>query len=175
MEGSAVIHRKKNDLIHKDATYISVSQPLAGSIHLNNWNRIIVFQKDLRPVKATCNDRKWVNKLNIPPGFLHHPVLSVDWFFVKGKGPCWFTIRETTCLTCIDAARQCCWDSGLMLNITPLGKMVFVKCLSKLKEVFKRGRFELHESPQCLPSIPLWLALIPKPNPVSLKTFKSGF
>ena len=64
-----VIHRKKNDLIHKDATYISVSQPLAGSIQLNNWNRIIVFQKNLRPVKATCNDRKWVNKLNIPQGF----------------------------------------------------------------------------------------------------------
>ena len=170
-----MIHRKKNDLIHKDATYISVSQPLAGSIHLNNWNRIIVFQKDLRPVKATCNDQKWVNKLNIPPGFLHHPVLLIDWFFVKGKGPCWFTIIETTCLTCIDAAHQCCWDSGLMLNITPLGKMVFVKCLSKLEEVFKRGRFELHESPQYLPSIPLWLALILKPNPVALKTFESGF
>ena len=52
-----------------------------------------------------------------------------------------------------DAARRCCWDSGLMLNITPIGKMVSVKCLSKLEEVFERGRFELHESPQCLPSI----------------------
>ena len=31
-EGSAVIHRKKNDLIQKDATYMSVSQPLAGSV-----------------------------------------------------------------------------------------------------------------------------------------------
>ena len=52
-----------------------------------------------------------------------------------------------------DAARRCCWDSGLMLNITPIGKMVSVKCLSKLEEVFERGRFELHESPQCLLSI----------------------
>ena len=29
-EGSAVIHRKKNDLLQKDATYMSVSLPLVG-------------------------------------------------------------------------------------------------------------------------------------------------
>ena len=38
-EGSAVIHRKKNDLLHKAATYMSVSQPLARPIHLVIGNR----------------------------------------------------------------------------------------------------------------------------------------
>ena len=38
-----------------------------------------------------------------------------------------------------DAASRCCWDSGLMLNISHLGKTVSVKCLSKLEEVFSKG------------------------------------
>ena len=42
-----------------------------------------------------------------------------------------------------------------------------VKCLSKLEEVLDRGIFELHETWQCPPSIPQWLALIHKSNPVS--------
>ena len=45
--------------------------------------------------------------------------------------------------------------ASLLKTISPLGKTVSVKCLSKLEDGFNRRIFELHESPQSQPFIPL--------------------
>ena len=50
-EGSAVIHRKKNDLLHKDATYMYVCATYSP------WNG-----------EFTRNQKRVVNRLKIPQG-----------------------------------------------------------------------------------------------------------
>ena len=62
-----MIHRKKNDLLYNDATYMSVSQLLAMRIH---------------PYSET--GRKQAQD---PPGSLHTHISSVERISFKGRGP----------------------------------------------------------------------------------------
>ena len=57
-----MIHRKENDMLHKAATYMSVSWPLAKPIHSES-------EIDLNQAQEfTRNRRQVVNRLKIPQG-----------------------------------------------------------------------------------------------------------
>ena len=85
-EGSSVIHRKKNDLLHKDFTYMSVSPPLAGSIH---WNNFVVVCLFLLPLL-----NYWLNNLV-------QAVLDWDWdwdFFLRRIQWICFSTNRWVCI-----------------------------------------------------------------------------
>ena len=86
-EGSAVVHRKKNDLLHKDATYIYVC------VTYSLWKGEFI-----------CNQNQVINRLKIPQGLSTLDLLSsVEWSSLKGRSPWWFTVfkrkRKKTCFT----------------------------------------------------------------------------
>ena len=76
-EGSAVIHRKKNDLLHKDATYMYVC---------------VTYR--LRKGEFTRNTKTGRKQAQDPPGSLHTIVSSVEWSSLKGRGLWWFTKKN---------------------------------------------------------------------------------
>ena len=74
-EGSAVIHRKKNDLLYKNATRLRHS----------------LWHGDCRKQVA--------NRLKIPQGLSTLLFRRWRWSSLKGRGPRWFTVMRTSCFT----------------------------------------------------------------------------
>ena len=68
-EGSAVIHRKKNDLLHKDATYMYVC------VTYSLWKG-----------EFTRNRKRVVNRLKIPQGLSTLYLLCRRWSEVPSRG-----------------------------------------------------------------------------------------
>ena len=93
---------KKNEM-RKKITYLSLVELLLSCL----WREVLI---QCSTASGNTNSLVVINrsyKAQIPPGSLDTSVSSVEWSFLKGKGPQWFTVRKTIWWTKCDFTCNC--------------------------------------------------------------------